>query len=148
MTSTLHVKVFIAHNGPGPWSCFFCTNDVMLQEVTVHHIDHDHSNNDPMNLVASHFGCHSRHHATGRTKSERERLRISSTRKSMFSQGKLVTPTQGVGHTLETRAKISASHIGLRPSDEARKKMSASKKGKMSEPSKRGWKTRRMNQAS
>ncbi len=47
------------------------------------------------------------------------------------------TTRKGVPRPAEVRAKISASHIGIRPSKEAIAKMIAAKKGK---PGKRGWK--------
>lgn len=60
-TLTPHGRVFIDHNGLGPHRCHFC--DVVMPKVeAVHHLDHDHSNNIPENLVASHSGCHSQYH--------------------------------------------------------------------------------------
>lgn len=58
-------EIFFAYNGIGPYSCFFChKNDVTFEEVIVHHIDEDVSNNDSNNLAAAHHVCHSRHHLT------------------------------------------------------------------------------------
>ena len=62
----MHREVFLAHNGPGPWRCRGCALDVLFSSVfDVHHLDHDHSNNDPLNLVAMHPECHSRLHKEG-----------------------------------------------------------------------------------
>jgi hypothetical protein len=145
MSSALHIRLFFAHNGLGPYTCFFCGDDVALEKVTIHHKNHDHDDNRKSNLKASHSGCHSRHHATGRVKSVREREKISTTRKGMFARGELTTPTQGIGHSPETCAKISVSHMGIRPSDETRAKISAANKGN-SDVVRRGWETRRSRQ--
>jgi len=112
MSSALHIRLFFAHNGLGPYACFFCGDDVTLEKVTIHHKNHNHDDNRKSNLKASHSGCHSRHHATGRVKSDEECAKISIARKGMFERGELVSPTKGVGHTPETRAKMSASMMG------------------------------------
>jgi len=57
-----HRCVFFVHNGPGPYVCFFCGNDVVFHKVLVHHEDHDHENNDPTNLKPTHAKCHTAHH--------------------------------------------------------------------------------------
>ena len=62
-----YTLIFVAHNGPGPWPCYFCAEPVALESVfTVHHLDHDHDNHDPPNLAAAHPGCHIGHHKRGR----------------------------------------------------------------------------------
>lgn len=175
MPPNMHIRIFFAHNGPGPFVFHFCKKKVTLEKVHVHHVDHNHDNNKPKNLVASHSSCHSRHHATGRLRSKETRERISATRKEKFSRGELVPPTKGVGHSAKTRAKISVSHMGIRPSDESLEKlrtshigipkspetlarMSESMRGKNRQPSPnkgkhvgssaalRSWETRRKNQ--
>jgi len=55
-------EIFFAYNGPGPYKCEFCKEDVMFTEVLVHHCDEDISNNIPENLKAAHRRCHGRHH--------------------------------------------------------------------------------------
>jgi len=40
-----------------------CTGPPLAERVCIHHSDEDHSNNRPENLLASHGGCHKRHHA-------------------------------------------------------------------------------------
>lgn len=58
-----HMRVFIDHNGLGPHRCHFC--DVVMSKIeVVHHLDHDHSNNDPTNLTAAHDACHSSYHGS------------------------------------------------------------------------------------
>lgn len=53
---------FFAEHGWGPYACFFCTEDVMFEDVVVHHVDNDRSNDAVENLAAAHRGCHSSHH--------------------------------------------------------------------------------------
>lgn len=68
-----YLQVFFAFNGPGPWDCEFCDEPVRLTGLNVHHRDHDHSNNDPDNLTASHRRCHQVYHmADGRGPKMRE----------------------------------------------------------------------------
>lgn len=55
-------EVFFAYNGVGPYACAFCDEQVDFDVVTVHHLDHDHTNDDPENLAAAHKGCHNSHH--------------------------------------------------------------------------------------
>jgi hypothetical protein len=65
---SLHRDIFFMHNGPGPWSCHFCAEPILVQDLTrrygpvVHHIDENHGNNDPGNLSLAHFGCHCGYH--------------------------------------------------------------------------------------
>lgn len=59
-------EVFFAYNGPGPYECCFCHEDVTMELVYVHHDDHNKKNNDPSNLKAAHGGCHSGHHSKDR----------------------------------------------------------------------------------
>lgn len=56
-----HRAIFIREYGLGPHRCYFC-DVVMPWPETIHHKDHDHGNNDPENLAASHSSCHSRYH--------------------------------------------------------------------------------------
>ena len=59
----IHREVFLAHYGPGPWQCFKCWGLVYFDaKFDVHHLDHDHDNNDPTNLAASHPHCHRSYH--------------------------------------------------------------------------------------
>lgn len=46
-------------------ACYFCQETIEesgFGKALVHHIDHDHTNNEPENLAPAHWGCHSRHH--------------------------------------------------------------------------------------
>jgi hypothetical protein len=64
--SYVYVRVFFAHNGPGPYECFACGEEVELPEVTVHHLDHNPFNNDLANLAPAHKACHSGYHSRER----------------------------------------------------------------------------------
>lgn len=68
-----HRETFFMHNGPGPWPCFWCGVLVEYENVSVHHQDGDHTNDDPSNLVASHRPCHTQHHLAD--DSRREQIR-------------------------------------------------------------------------
>jgi hypothetical protein len=58
----LYREVF-AHNGPGPYTCYFgCGEQVTMEEVNVHHIDENRDNAAPSNLAAAHESCHMRKH--------------------------------------------------------------------------------------
>lgn len=68
--------IFFAANGFGPFICRWCGDEVdawdesiplrTAKAFCVHHVDHDHDNNDPTNLVAMHYGCHISYHRTVR----------------------------------------------------------------------------------
>jgi hypothetical protein len=60
--STRYRELFFANNGSGPYPCDFCGKDVDFDAVTVHHRDHDFTNNHPDNLGACHKRCHNAHH--------------------------------------------------------------------------------------
>jgi deoxycytidylate deaminase len=54
--------VFEEANGIGPHGCYFCGVIMPWPEV-IHHLDHDHFNNVPENLVPAHANCHTSYHA-------------------------------------------------------------------------------------
>lgn len=74
MYMSRYTEIFYAYNGPGPYPCYLCKEDVFtpwdrkhdpknrVDELTIHHIDNDHHNNSPENLTAMHGGCHMRLH--------------------------------------------------------------------------------------
>lgn len=70
-----HRQAFFQVYGPGPHNCYFCEGMLAYVEV-VHHVDHNHANNDPVNLRAAHNGCHSSYHNTRLAKRERSRDEI------------------------------------------------------------------------
>src|ERR1039458_1891404 len=61
-----HREVFFAHNGRGPYKCFYCVKRVWFKDVTVHHKNENHDDNRPSNLQAAHFGCHRTWHCEQR----------------------------------------------------------------------------------
>ena len=83
-TSMAHKFIFLAYNGPGPYSCSFCDESVRPpwvpgnkgEALQVHHLNHDHNDNDPANLAAAHGKCHASYHF--KLTWERKREEISS----------------------------------------------------------------------
>jgi hypothetical protein len=62
-----HDKVFLAHNGPPPWSCDWCSQLVWklgLRSLDghVHHRNEIKLDNRPENLCVMHSRCHKTHH--------------------------------------------------------------------------------------
>lgn len=49
----------------GEWVCTECGSS---QDLVIHHIDHDHSNNNPDNLQCLCVSCHSKHHIQTRAR--------------------------------------------------------------------------------
>lgn len=114
-----HQRIFVEANGPGPWVCYGC--DELVTELMVHHLDEDHENNDPNNLVAMHHPCHSRLHHTGKIVSDETRAKIAGTRR-------------GVPRSKETKRKISVANHGKKLSDEHCRKMSEAQIGRPKNP--------------
>lgn len=65
----LHRQIFMGTRPGSPWSCYFCGGEI--DELHVHHKDHDHGNNAPDNLAATHGDCHAHHHRSGLESFER-----------------------------------------------------------------------------
>jgi len=88
----------------------------------IHHIDGNHDNDDPENLMIVHFGCHISLHKTGnqywggRKHTEGTRKKISLT-------------NTGKHHSEEAKKKISLAKIGKHLSEETKKKMSLARTG-------------------
>lgn len=59
-------EIFFAHNGPGPYTCDECGEEVDFWTVLIHHKNHDENDHRLENLVPAHRGCHTAHHSTGR----------------------------------------------------------------------------------
>jgi len=53
-----HRRIFREQNGSPPWACAWCKGPVYLKTLNVHHVDGEHANNNPRNLVAVHKDCH------------------------------------------------------------------------------------------
>lgn len=113
-------EIFFAHNGAGPYECFFCSEPVQFQEVIVHHEDHNEINNDLTNLKPCHRLCHNSHHFKDLWATNKEELLSSETR------------GHRVPHSEETKSQISEGHKqkGHRPSDDAIAKAAELNRGK------------------
>lgn len=69
MGQSKHIRVAVAAYGPLPQPCWFCQGDVLKFGIRglggcVHHVDHNHDNNDPENLVFAHHTCHTEYHTS------------------------------------------------------------------------------------
>ena len=113
-------EIFFAHNGPGPYICFFCQQNVIFDEVIVHHVNHNETDNRLENLKPCHRLCHNGYHFKELWKENPEKLMSSETR------------GHRVPHSEETRKNLSESHKnkGHRPSDEAIEKAASVNRGK------------------
>jgi 5-methylcytosine-specific restriction endonuclease McrA len=97
--------IFFAYNGPGPHLCHHCHEEVLvpwldeqvfhLKMFHIHHLDGNHDNNDPANLVPVHSQCHGFLHRD----SDLTRRRKSLARKNLFSarkrdmNGRFISPS-------------------------------------------------------
>lgn len=112
-------EIFFAINGIGPYTCVFCNRSVSFEQVHIHHVDHDRTNNDGSNLQPSHPRCHNRYHKGGTTHRAEVKERIRQSVRAHVSslspeERKKYGSTVWVGrkHTEETRRKISAARSG------------------------------------
>lgn len=105
-----YLMIFFAHYGPGPWVCEFCGELVLLDQLNVHHRDHDHSNNEPKNLVASHCACHASHHMKD-TWSKSSDVRRQAAGVKMSNVAKIRTVSCPVCQRSLTRGSGAARHM-------------------------------------
>lgn len=129
-------EIFFAYNGPGPYDCYFkCGEPVKFQEVIVHHIDEDFTNDEPFNLAPAHRTCHNGHHFAELWATRREELMASPTRgnygprpeeykKRMSEQHK----SKGHRPTPEAIEKARLANTGKTRSEEARRNISQGRK--------------------
>jgi ribosomal protein S27AE len=78
VSNAQHREIFYAFHGPGPYACYLCKEKVLAWwdrdpdterakiALAVHHISGDHSDNNPENLAAAHYGCHGKLHRMAR----------------------------------------------------------------------------------
>ena len=107
---TRYRELYIALHGIGPYPCYFgCEELVSFDELIVHHIDEDFSNDAAENLTAAHRSCHNGHHFKELWKERRDDM-LASNRGSRSPRSE------------ETKKAISDSHkaAGHAPSAEAR----------------------------
>lgn len=62
-------EVMLARLNTSPEECHFCGGP-LVEDYLTHHLDEDRDNNASENLVWAHRGCHSRHHNSGRLRSD------------------------------------------------------------------------------
>lgn len=125
-------ELFFATNGFGPYSCFFCGQDVDTESVLVHHDDHNHENNAVENLKPAHHVCHTRHHhCVPKSDAHKEKLRQASLgqKQSAETRAKKSLASRGRRHTVEAKAKVSAARRGKPLTAEHRAKLSLAKLG-------------------
>ena len=122
---TVWVYNALMHHGGPPWPCHFC--DVPVESVTrgvgsVHHLDHDRSNNDVSNLVFAHQACHARYHVgvTDIWLDPDFKARRSETVTAVWARR---TPEERVA----VGSHISAALTGRRLSEEHRAKLTGRK---------------------
>jgi hypothetical protein len=108
-------EIFFANYGVGPFDCFGCQLKVTFEDVTIHHLDLNHDNNVVENFAPMHSKCHTRYHANLR----RGKKRGPNARFWLHKQ----TPEQ-----LEANR---VAHLGLKHSDETKKKIADAHRGKV-----------------
>jgi hypothetical protein len=130
-------RVFVTHNGLGPWTCNEC-NELIVQigrtsdDGNIHHVDEDPSNDVPENLVILHTTCHQKLHHFGETHSAEHNAKVGRPGREITwhdkvgRRGRVITP--------EWRAKLgvksAAYHASLTPEQKA-------------ERTRKAWETRR-----
>ena len=88
---------------------------------TVHHIDGNHENNNPKNLMVVHFGCHLSLHGKARVG---EKHPMFGKHLSEEAKRKISVSLKGRHHSEETRKRISEANKGRKHSEETKKKIS------------------------
>lgn len=79
-----HINIAIETYGPLPQPCYWCWEPVEFFTTrdpwggVVHHLDHDHGNNDPDNLAFAHVACHSAYHNQGKKMSASAKKAIAT----------------------------------------------------------------------
>lgn len=138
-----------------PLPCYFCEEPIYVRgerggaSLVIHHVDHDHMNNVPENLVAAHRSCHISYHHRGVPLSDATRAAIAETMRAtpkpegfIRQQGVLSDAWRrqqqpGWFHTEEARDKIAAANQERTygpMSDDQRQKISKTLTGRKTGP--------------
>lgn len=122
-------RVYASVHGDGPFECEFCNEPILVmsgplcsERLIIHHLDGDHSNDAPDNLVAAHHGCHVRHHYKEHWANHTGLAEPSAVKRS---QEKQHAAQVGRPKTAQHRANISQGLRGRYYSPETRAKLSA-----------------------
>jgi hypothetical protein len=132
----LKVKQKFLNTIPGPHHCFFCSLPVTVLfgrgglSLHLHHIDGNHSNDDPSNWAPAHGSCHNRFHRLGARAEDKTKDKLSKanlgkklseeTRSKISASLVGNTHTKGRSLTQEHKGKIGNAHSGIKRSDEAK----------------------------
>ena len=114
-------RLFFAEHGNGPWPCDFCSEPVV--DLTVHHRDHDHFNDEIGNLGAVHPSCHTTHHV--RYRKDDHYSKAWETRRTKG----WVNPLIGYVHTEQTKQRVSEGAIRRYADPDKREASAASMRG-------------------
>jgi hypothetical protein len=79
-----YVALFLEAYGDDPARCAHCACGLWYAKWVVHHIDHDHFNNDSKNLMALCRACHAAEHHVGRRDSEETRQKRKRSYKDWY----------------------------------------------------------------
>jgi len=102
---------------------------------TLHHIDENHDNNDPKNLMQIHFECHMSLHARAKIG---EKHPMFGRHHSEETKRKIGLANAGKHLSEETKRKIGSAHRGKILSEETKRKIGSAHRGKiLSEETKR-----------
>lgn len=110
--------------------------DVQHRDIgVVHHKNENHQDNRPENLEIMHFGCHQRHHKTGKRHApeviEQIRQKNRGRKQSPEEIARRSVSLRGRKTSAETRAKISAANRGRECSSEMKQALSEHYRGKL-----------------
>ena len=106
--------VFFAIWGLGPYPCTFCAANVEADEMHIHHINGDHSDDRASNLAPAHRTCHRRHHdaaaprakPAARTDEQRARMRAAQySERATAARLRVAEINRGTKRSDETREK-------------------------------------------
>lgn len=118
-------RVFVEHNGPPPWACDWCgeqVDDISRGgplDGNVHHKDEDRSNNDPENLGIMHAACHTKHHGPP-TEEQKQRIKAKLLGRPSPTRGMRFSPEV---NDKKSRPGVLNPYYGQQHPEEIRQKM-------------------------